>query len=178
MRIVVCVWVSQGLGTVRHPRSHSVTAATAPLLLAIRLVTTQKPGLKARALPFITKLQHGEHANVWDRSVTLCRTKRFLFSSESRPALAPAQPSVQLVHRSKTVGALRWPQGRAIAQVVSRWLPTAAARVRSQVRSCGICGGHSTLCLRNVVWWKTVKQCETSVKVYFTGYKVRTWRRY
>jgi hypothetical protein len=32
--------------------------------------------------------------------------------------------------------------GRAIAQVVSRWLPTAAARIRSQVRSCGICGGQ------------------------------------
>jgi hypothetical protein len=32
--------------------------------------------------------------------------------------------------------------GRAIAQVVSRWLPTAAARVRSQVRSCGIRGGQ------------------------------------
>jgi hypothetical protein len=33
--------------------------------------------------------------------------------------------------------------GRAIAQAVSRWLPTAAARVRSQVRSCGIWGGQS-----------------------------------
>jgi hypothetical protein len=33
--------------------------------------------------------------------------------------------------------------GRAIAQAVSRWLPTAAARVQSQVRSCGICGGQS-----------------------------------
>jgi hypothetical protein len=33
--------------------------------------------------------------------------------------------------------------GRAIAQVVSRWLPTAAARVRSQVRLCGICGEQS-----------------------------------
>jgi hypothetical protein len=33
--------------------------------------------------------------------------------------------------------------GRAIAQAVSRWLPTAAARVRSQVKSCGICGGQS-----------------------------------
>jgi hypothetical protein len=32
---------------------------------------------------------------------------------------------------------------RAIAQAVSRRLPTAAARVRSEVRSCGICGGHS-----------------------------------
>jgi hypothetical protein len=29
--------------------------------------------------------------------------------------------------------------GRAIAQAVSRWLPTVAARVRS----CGICGGRS-----------------------------------
>jgi hypothetical protein len=32
---------------------------------------------------------------------------------------------------------------RAIAQAVSRRLPTAAAWVRSQVKSCGICGGHS-----------------------------------
>jgi hypothetical protein len=33
--------------------------------------------------------------------------------------------------------------GRAIAQVVSRRLLTAAARVRAQFRSCGICGGQS-----------------------------------
>jgi hypothetical protein len=32
---------------------------------------------------------------------------------------------------------------RAIAQAVSRRLPTAAVRVRAQVRSCGICGGQS-----------------------------------
>jgi hypothetical protein len=34
-------------------------------------------------------------------------------------------------------------KGRATAQAVSRRLPTAAAWVRSQVRSCGICGGQS-----------------------------------
>jgi hypothetical protein len=33
--------------------------------------------------------------------------------------------------------------GRAIAQAVSRWLPTAAARVRSRVWSSGIRGGQS-----------------------------------
>jgi hypothetical protein len=33
--------------------------------------------------------------------------------------------------------------GRAIAQAVSRWLPTTAARVRSRVWSSGICGGQS-----------------------------------
>jgi hypothetical protein len=33
--------------------------------------------------------------------------------------------------------------GRAIAQAVSRWLPTAAVRVRSRVWSSGICGGQS-----------------------------------
>jgi hypothetical protein len=32
--------------------------------------------------------------------------------------------------------------GRAIAQAVSHWLPTAAARVRSRVWSSGICGGQ------------------------------------
>jgi hypothetical protein len=34
-------------------------------------------------------------------------------------------------------------QGGTTAQAVSRRLPTAAARVRSQVRSCGICGRQS-----------------------------------
>jgi hypothetical protein len=33
--------------------------------------------------------------------------------------------------------------GRATAQAVSRWLPTAAARVRARVWSSGICGGQS-----------------------------------
>jgi hypothetical protein len=33
--------------------------------------------------------------------------------------------------------------GRSIAQAVSRWLPTAAARVRSRIWSSGICGGQS-----------------------------------
>jgi hypothetical protein len=36
-----------------------------------------------------------------------------------------------------------WQGGRAIAQAVSHRLPTVAARVRPQVRSCGICGGQS-----------------------------------
>jgi hypothetical protein len=34
--------------------------------------------------------------------------------------------------------------GRAIGQAVSRRLPIAAARVRAQVRSCGICGQSDT----------------------------------
>jgi hypothetical protein len=33
--------------------------------------------------------------------------------------------------------------GRDIAQVVTRWLPTTAARVRARVWSSGICGGQS-----------------------------------
>jgi hypothetical protein len=33
--------------------------------------------------------------------------------------------------------------GRAIAQAVSRRLPIAAAWIRAQARSCGICGGQS-----------------------------------
>jgi hypothetical protein len=33
--------------------------------------------------------------------------------------------------------------GRALAQTVSRWLPTTVARVRSRVWSSGICGGQS-----------------------------------
>jgi hypothetical protein len=36
-----------------------------------------------------------------------------------------------------------WSWGRVIAQAVSRRLPTAAAWVRTHVRSCGICGRRS-----------------------------------
>jgi hypothetical protein len=43
--------------------------------------------------------------------------------------------------------------GRAIAQAVSRWLPTAAARVQSQVKSCGICGGQSGPGFLRVLWF-------------------------
>jgi hypothetical protein len=35
------------------------------------------------------------------------------------------------------------PLRRTVAQAVSRRLPKAAARVRAQVKSCGICGGQS-----------------------------------
>jgi hypothetical protein len=38
---------------------------------------------------------------------------------------------------------VRLMSGRAVAQAVSRWLPTAAARVRARVWSSGICGGQS-----------------------------------
>jgi hypothetical protein len=39
---------------------------------------------------------------------------------------------------------VRMGEGRATAQtVISRRLPNVAARVRSQVSSCGICGGQS-----------------------------------
>jgi hypothetical protein len=34
-------------------------------------------------------------------------------------------------------------EGRAMAQAVSRWPPTAEARFRSRVSPCGICGGRS-----------------------------------
>jgi hypothetical protein len=34
-------------------------------------------------------------------------------------------------------------RGSAVAQAVSRWLPTEAAQVRAEVRSCGIYGGQS-----------------------------------
>jgi hypothetical protein len=33
-------------------------------------------------------------------------------------------------------------EGRAVAQAVRRWLPTAAARVRLRA-ACGVCGGQS-----------------------------------
>jgi hypothetical protein len=41
--------------------------------------------------------------------------------------------------------------GHAIAQAVSRRLPTTAGRVRAQVRSRGICGGRSMVTADKVI---------------------------
>jgi hypothetical protein len=50
-----------------------------------------------------------------------------------------------IVHHRHTHTASVNYRGRAIAQAVSRWCPTAEARVQAQVRSCGICGGQSDI---------------------------------
>jgi hypothetical protein len=51
--------------------------------------------------------------------------------------------TTQASEHAKMVHALDRAAGRAIAQVVSRWLLTAAARVRTQDQSCGFCDGQS-----------------------------------
>jgi hypothetical protein len=46
--------------------------------------------------------------------------------------------------------------GHAIAQVVSRWLPTVAAQVLALVRSCGICGrqnGTGAVFFPQILWF-------------------------
>jgi hypothetical protein len=48
-----------------------------------------------------------------------------------------------LHHRAQWPSELGLYWGRATAQAVSRWIPIAAARVRSRVCSSGICGGQS-----------------------------------
>jgi hypothetical protein len=47
-------------------------------------------------------------------------------------------PDVMLVIKGKDIPVT----GRAVAQAVSRWLPTAAARVRVRA-ACAVCGGQS-----------------------------------
>jgi hypothetical protein len=58
----------------------------------------------------------------------------------TRRAAALYQALVSIIQESLLI---RTYFGRTIAQAVSRWLPIAAARVRSRVRSSGICGGQS-----------------------------------
>jgi hypothetical protein len=61
------------------------------------------------------------------------------------------RPPPQKLHNSLScrlsaetkIKCVRFDFGRAIAQAVSRWLPTVAARVRFRVCSSGICGGQS-----------------------------------
>jgi hypothetical protein len=48
-----------------------------------------------------------------------------------------------LRYTETNIHAIKTKVGRGIAQAVSRWFPTAAARIRARVWSCGICGGQS-----------------------------------
>jgi LPS sulfotransferase NodH len=49
-------------------------------------------------------------------------------------------------------------RGRAIAQAVSRWRPTAAARVQSRVWSSAICGGQSGAQAVSRTWKDSVRE--------------------
>jgi hypothetical protein len=49
---------------------------------------------------------------------------------------------VLICYRRSQISELYIKLGRAIAEAVSGWLPTAAARVQSRVWSSGICGGQ------------------------------------
>jgi hypothetical protein len=53
------------------------------------------------------------------------------------------EPTIAVQERAKTVHALDRAASRATAQAASRRLSTAAARVRTKIRACGICGGQS-----------------------------------
>jgi hypothetical protein len=56
--------------------------------------------------------------------------------------------------------------GSAMVQTVSRRLPTAAARVPSQVKSCEICGGQrgSGACFHRVLSFTAILDTDSVVK--------------
>jgi hypothetical protein len=59
--------------------------------------------------------------------------------------------------------------GRAIAQAVSRWLPTTAARVRARVWSSGICGAGFLRVLRFPLHNLHSTNCSTITLIYHLG---------
>jgi hypothetical protein len=64
------------------------------------------------------------------------------YGEEEISLLLPESNYGLTVH-SQSLFRLSHPGGRAIAEAVSRWLPTAEARVQSRLWSSGICGGQS-----------------------------------
>jgi hypothetical protein len=51
-------------------------------------------------------------------------------------------PHFCFAHKARDKRVLNYKSGRAVGQAVSRWLRTAAARVRVRA-ACGVCGGQS-----------------------------------
>jgi hypothetical protein len=77
---------------------------------------------------FTFSSHHGVTSQKIQSSYHCSESLRFYTGSSLR---VKSQPQCYTVYR-----------GRAIAQAVSRWLPTAAARVHCRVWSSGICGGQ------------------------------------
>jgi hypothetical protein len=61
----------------------------------------------------------------WSPQIVMSSKRKSILTPHTTTAVATVEPR------------------RAIAQAVSRWLPTAATRLRARVRSCGISGGQS-----------------------------------
>jgi hypothetical protein len=53
-------------------------------------------------------------------------------------------PTTEITYLTRAVRDLSVARGRAIAQALSRWLPTEATRFRARVRSWGFCGQSGT----------------------------------
>jgi hypothetical protein len=75
----------------------------------------------------------------WSSWLVSERVERVQLSVESQPVKRRLGRCCEMAW----IHLLELSVGRAIAQEVSRWLPTAATRFRTRVRSCGICCGQS-----------------------------------
>jgi hypothetical protein len=74
----------------------------------------------------------------WDQPRETCRnSQQVANTSASQKRLRPGVTSVVALSVANTIR-----RGRAVAQAVSRWLLTAAARLRVRA-ACGVCGGQS-----------------------------------
>jgi hypothetical protein len=67
-------------------------------------------------------------------------------------------------------------QARAVTQAVNHRLPTAAARVRYQVRSCGTCGGQSGTGARFLrILWFPLPICITLIAPHWSASFIWGW---
>jgi hypothetical protein len=91
------------------------------------------------------------HCNKWTRSTSQTTYFEHIFAPSALqfPSLAlPSKAEISCltgtnyVHIIQAIQLMLW-NGCAIAQAVVRRLPTAAARVGAQIRSCGIYSGQS-----------------------------------
>jgi hypothetical protein len=94
---------------------------------------------KAKAMLWTSDCKMG----AWDLRQTIWPYTKWSLSTAKRIIQTELRCSIYPTTSEKAPKIFIDLPDRAIAQAVSRWLPTAAARFREWVRSCGICGGQS-----------------------------------
>jgi hypothetical protein len=109
-----------------HSRITFLTYILIQFIIQLRMLCYVR-AYPSSPLPTFLYFLKPEHVHVLSTVAPFCTLEK--------PSLV-SHPNARPQHRRPIAILL----DRAIAQAVSRLLPTAAARVRAQVRSCGICG--------------------------------------
>jgi hypothetical protein len=137
MEVIYCTWLFHHWSAPTGERKQSANFCLTSRVEVVGLIGTLPVRLLWSSITAsAARCKTASSQFLFSSVMKLCKTQTLLINSSAFSApLACAKVKYMYIYIHL--------KGRAIAQVVNRQLPTTAAQVWTQVRSCGICGGQS-----------------------------------